>query len=526
MSMYALRRVKPESTMKIAYLGLVSLIALSCNGRNEEVKQADLTPSSVPSREPPTATPPQLPAPGAPTPSPATTPNSQTTSTAPPSDFRHQFVLAAKAIGPAVVAITSTSVARPTGRGSASPFDFFFRGDRGQSGRGEVRQGIGSGVIIDTQGNVLTNNHVVEGADEVKVVLAGNQEIMAKLVGTDPKSDLAVVKIDPGKVKLTAAVLGDSDKLEVGEWVIACGSPFGLRQTVSAGIVSAIGRGNVGITEYEDFIQTDAAINPGNSGGPLVDLEGRVVGVNTAIASQSGGNNGVGFAIPISMAKFVLEQLVKTGKVVRGYAGLLIGDVNADLAESFNYKGEGGALVQDVSQAGPGARAGLKPGDIIIARDGRPVLNAGAFRNGIADSNPGKEVKLEVWRDGNRIEVPLTLGELPVGDQVAAKRGSSSGSPDIAKEPARWGVGLSDITPEIAQRLQLGATRGALVQQVQNGSPADEAGLTPGDVIVAIGDREVKKANDAKEILQKSEGPVRLRVVREGRGFFVVLPRA
>jgi serine protease Do len=515
--------------MKIAYLGLVSLLALSCNGRNEEVKQADLTqaaPPSVPGREPVPSTPPQLPAPGAPPPSPATTPNTDTTNTAPATDFRHQFVLAAKAISPAVVAITSTSVARPTGRGeSASPFDFFFHGGRGPgAGRGEVRQGIGSGVIIDTQGNVLTNNHVVEGADEVKVMLAGNQEITAKLVGTDPKSDLAVVKIDPGKVKLTAAVLGDSDKLEVGEWVIACGSPFGLRQTVSAGIVSAVGRGNVGITEYEDFIQTDAAINPGNSGGPLVDLEGRVVGVNTAIASQSGGNNGVGFAIPISMARFVLEQLVKTGKVVRGYAGLLIGDMNENLAESFNYRGQGGALVQDVTADGPGARAGLKPGDIIIARDGRPVPNAGAFRNGIADTGPGKSVKLDVWRDGKRIEVPLTLGELPVSGQVAAKRGSGGGT--TPNQPARWGIGLGDVTPELAQRLELGTTRGALVQQVQTGSPADEAGLVPGDVIVSIGDRDVKKATDARDILQKSQGPLRLRIMREGHGFFLVLPKA
>jgi serine protease Do len=370
---------------------------------------------------------------------------------------------------------------------------------------------------------VLTNNHVVADADQVKVVLAGNQEITAKLVGTDPKSDLAVVKIDPGKVKLTAAVLGDSDKLEVGEWVIACGSPFGLRQTVSAGIVSAVGRGNVGITEYEDFIQTDAAINPGNSGGPLVDIEGRVVGINTAIASQSGGNNGIGFAIPISMARFVLEQLVKTGKVVRGYVGLLIGDVNADLADSFAYRGSGGALVQEVTNDGPGERAGLQPGDIIVQRDGRPVASAGAFRNGIADTAPGKSVKLLIWRDGKQLEVPVTLGELPVAEQVAAKRGSSS--PVAPKEPARWGLGLGDITPELAQRLQLGATHGALVQQVQNGSPAERAGLSPGDVIVAIGEQPVKKASEARDILLKSEGPLRLRVMREGHGFFMVLPK-
>jgi serine protease Do len=496
---------------RLAGFGLAAIVAISCSRQGEEVQQADLTRSN-------NAPPPAQPAPGAPPPSPQTTPSSSTTNTAPATDFRHQFVVAAKAIGPAVVAITSTSVAR---RREVSPFDFFFHGERSPM-RGEVRQGIGSGVIIDTHGNVLTNNHVVEGADQVKVVLANNEEISAKVVGTDPKSDLAVVKIDPGKAKLTAAVLGDSDKLEVGEWVIACGSPFGLRQTVSAGIVSAVGRGNVGIAEYEDFIQTDAAINPGNSGGPLVDLEGRVVGINTAIASQSGANAGVGFAIPISMAKFVLEQLVKSGKVVRGYVGLLIGDVNEDLAESFKYNGSGGALVQDVTPGGPGAKAGLKPGDIIAERDGKPVTNAAAFRNGIADTPPGKTVTLMVSREGKRIEVPVTLGELPTSDKVAAQRG---GGPVEPREPARWGIGLTDITPELSQRLELGTSRGALVQQVLPGSPADAAGLTPGDVIVAIGDRDIKKASDARDALQKSEGPLRLRVMREGHGFFMVLPK-
>jgi serine protease Do len=516
--------------MKPAYFGLIAFFAFSCGGRGpgDEVQPADVTranaaPAVAPAPGPAPESTPARTLPGAPPPTPATTPNSATTSTAPATDFRHQFVLAAKAIGPAVVAITSTSVAKPSGRRDSSPLDFLFRGERSPESREQVRQGIGSGVIIDTQGNVLTNNHVVADADQVKVVLAGNQEITAKLVGTDPKSDLAVVKIDPGKVKLTAAVLGDSDKLEVGDWVIACGSPFGLRQTVSAGIVSAIGRGNVGITEYEDFIQTDAAINPGNSGGPLVDLEGRVVGINTAIASQNGGNNGIGFAIPISMARFVLEQLVKTGKVVRGYVGLLIGDVNEDLAESFQFRGAGGALVQEVTNNGPGERAGLKPGDIIIERDGRPVASAGAFRNGIADTAPGKSVKLAVWRDGKRLDVPVTLGELPVAEQAAAKRGSSSAV--APKEPARWGVGLGDLTPDLAQRLQLGAARGALVQQVQSGSPAEQAGLAPGDVIVSIGDREVKKASEARDILLKSEGPLRLRVMREGHGFFMVLPK-
>jgi len=447
-------------------------------------------------------------------PAPAAAP--KTTKTAPETEFRHQFVAAAKAISPAVVSITSTSTERVSPMGS--PFDLF--GGGAGPGSGGTRRGIGSGVIVDLTGHVLTNNHVVADADEVKVMLAGNQEIRAKLVGTDPKTDLAVVKIDPGKVKLTAAVLGDSDALEVGEWVIAAGSPFGLRQTVSAGIVSAIGRGNVGITEYEDFIQTDAAINPGNSGGPLVDLDGRVVGINTAIASQSGSNSGVGFAIPIGMAKAVLDQLVKTGKVVRGYAGLLIGDLNEDLAASFGFRRTGGALVQDVTPRGPAARAGAKPGDIVFERDGKAIANAAAFRNGIADTRPGTTVKLKLWREGKELELPVTLGELPGSSESAGVVGEADD-----RENARWGIALVDLTPELAQRLQTGTDEGALVQDVVSASPAEQAGLEAGDVIVEIDGKRIESAQKARERLTKSDGPIRLRVVRQGHGMYVMLPK-
>jgi serine protease Do len=441
-----------------------------------------------------------------------------TTKPAPVTEFRHQFVAAAKAISPAVVSITSTSTAQRS-RMEGFPFDLFGGGPGG--GEGPVRRGIGSGVVIDTNGHILTNNHVVANADEVRVVMPGKQEVTAKLVGTDPKTDLAVVKIDPSKVKLRAAVLGESDKLQVGEWVIACGSPFGLSQTVSAGIISAVGRGDVGITEYEDFIQTDAAINPGNSGGPLVDLDGRVVGINTAIASQSGSNAGVGFAIPIAMARVVLDQLVKTGKVVRGYVGLLIADVNEDLAQSFSYKGEGGVLVQDVTPRGPAARAGIKPGDIVFERDGKPVSNAAAFRNAIADTAPGTAARFKVWRDGKPVEVSVTLGELPGSGEVAARRDEEP----AAHEKARWGVSLADLTPELATRLELSSSEGALVQQVANGSPAEQAGLQPGDVIVSVGDKPTPSAAQARALLMKSDGPVRLRVQRSGGGRFVILPK-
>jgi serine protease Do len=440
-----------------------------------------------------------------------------TTQAAPPTDFRSQFIAAAKAISPAVASITSLSMVKVPEALDGTPFGFFFHGDADPRGK-TLRRGIGSGVVIDAAGHVLTNNHVVAGADRVKVVLADNRELSAKVVGADPKSDVAVVKLTAGSEQLHAALLGDSDKLQVGEWVVAAGSPFGLRQTVSAGIVSAIGRGNVGISEYEDFIQTDAAINPGNSGGPLVDLEGRVVGINTAIASQSGGNNGVGFAIPIAMAKNVADQLIATGKVVRGYVGLYIADVSEALAHSFGYRGAGGALVQDVTPGGPGARAGIEAGDIIAERDGHPVLNAASVRNGIAESRPGAETNFKIWRNGKMLDKQVKLGELPGGAETA----SASAAP--AKEGhARWGLELTDPNTALRSRLQLGNTPGALVASVKPESPADDAGLRAGDLITHVGSQAVHSALEAQKALLAAGSPTRLRVSREGHGMFVVL---
>jgi serine protease Do len=373
-------------------------------------------------------------------------------------------------------------------------------------------------VIVDAKGDVLTNNHVVEGAETVKVTLPNGHELPAKVVGSDAATDLAVIKIAVDHEQLQAAELGDSDALQVGEWVVAAGSPFGLRQTVSAGIVSAIGRGNVGISEYENFIQTDAAINPGNSGGPVVDLSGRVVGISTAIASQSGGNNGVGFAIPIAMAKLVMDQLIRTGKVTRGYIGLYIGDVTQELAASFGFKASGGALVQDVTPGAPGARAGIRPGDIIFERDGHAIANASAFRNGIAGSAPGTETTFKVWRDGKEENVKVKLGELPKAEE-RAERGGPTGTP----ERARWGLQLTDATPELRQRLELGEARGALIADVKPDSPAAEAGLREADMITHVGSHEVHDASEAQKALLEAKGAVRLRVVRQGHGIFVVL---
>jgi serine protease Do len=418
-----------------------------------------------------------------------------------------------------LVSVNSTSnVTIGTATGD-SPFDFFFRGRPGGDDRSQQRQGIGSGVIVDGKGDVLTNNHVVADADQLKVVLSDNREFAAKVVGTDPKTDLAVIKVDTGGEELPAAMLGSSDTLQVGEWVIAAGSPFGLRQTVSAGIVSAVGRGNVGISEYEDFIQTDAAINPGNSGGPLVDLTGRVVGINTAIASSSGANSGVGFAIPIAMARTVMGQLLEHGKVTRGYLGIAIAELTPELARSFGYNGNAGVLVQDVTPGAPAARAGLEPGDIILGRDGKPVSSAAAFRNAVAETQPGRTIELEVWRDAKRHTVRAKLDELPTG-------GDSERQNPRQTAPSRYGVRLSDLTPELQERLNAKANEGAVVVQVEPGSPAEGAGLKPGDVIVQVGKQPVGDAASARRALQNASAhPLRLRIMREGRGQFVVLPK-
>jgi len=445
-----------------------------------------------------------------------------------PGDFRSRFVDVAKKVRPAVVTITAIQEvevgASPFGQGS--PFDFFFRhpGMRPPQGGPQKREqgGIGSGVIIDGKGTILTNNHVVADATELKVVLSNDRELKAKLVGTDPKTDVAVIRIEESELKgveLSPARLGTSSNLEVGEWVMAIGAPFGLKQTVSAGIISALGRGHVGITDYEDFIQTDAAINPGNSGGPLVNLEGEVIGINTAIASRSGGNQGVGFAIPVEMVRRVMEQLVAHGSVTRGYIGLMIADLTPELAESFAFAGRDGVLVQDVERGGPGEKAGLRAGDIVFARDGQKVDDVAVFRNGIAAAAPGTSVALDVWRDGKATKITLKLGKLEGERSASADTGAEGGRPG-------WGLALSDLTPDARRQLNTGDVQGALIGEVVPGSSAERAGLRAGDVLISVGSEAVVSAAQAAERLKAApkDKPLRLRIVREGRGTFVIVP--
>jgi len=410
-------------------------------------------------------------------------------------------------VGPAVVTVFSSKTVKQRGM-PGTPFDFCF--DPRPSGPREFKQeGMGSGFVIDAAGHILTNNHVVESADEIKVKFSDDREVTAKVVGTDPPTDLALLKIDDPRV--TPVALGDSDHLEVGDWVLAIGNPFGLPQTVSAGIVSAVGRANVGIVDYEDFIQTDAAVNPGNSGGPLVDLQGRVVGINTAIASRTGGNNGIAFAIPINMAKDVVEQLLARGSVTRGHIGIIISDLDPEMAKTFEYTGSKGILVQDVAPDSPASQAGLRGGDIITSLDGQPVTALARFRAEIAKKAPGTAVKLGVWRDKKAIVVDVKLGSL--------------NRPTPGAPPPQVGVQLRDVTPPIAQQLGLERAEGVVITEVEPGSPAAAAGLQPGDLLEQIGKDRVRNAKDAVEKLKSVDlkAGVRLRIRRGDTGQYVLL---
>ena len=432
---------------------------------------------------------------------------------------------AARHVDPAVVAIfteaeTQVSTALPEG---AFPFDFggelgrFFRLQPGSPDQTMIRRGLGSGVIVRSDGYILTNNHVIDGATKLVVRLNDKREVPATVVGTDPQSDLAVIRID--EKDLPVATLGESGSLEVGQWVIAVGNPLEMLHTVTAGIVSATGRSSVGVSVYEDFIQTDASINPGNSGGALADLDGRVVGINTAIASPTGSSVGIGFAIPIDRARRVMDELIASGRVVRGYLALLPQDVDPSLARALHLDSTRGALVADVTPEGPAARAGLEPGDVIVDYAGRPVEDAAQLRNLVAESRPGSRVEVSLVREGREKKVTVDLAQRPDPENVAALDSGHGGSPGAAH--GKLGLGVETLTPELAQRLGVPAGHGVVVERVAPGSPADRAGLRPGDVIAEVGSKPVESARDfAGRVGDARPGePLALRV-RRGEGAF------
>ena len=400
-----------------------------------------------------------------------------------------------------------------------SPFEDFFKRrmpeGRKPNERELRRRGLGSGFIVDAKkGYIVTNHHVVDKAVDIKVRLTDRREFDAKVVGTDKKTDLAVIRIQADRLKQLE--LGSSDRLKVGEFVIAVGSPFGLRETVTAGIVSAKGRSNLAIEDYEDFIQTDAAINVGNSGGPLVNIDGKVVGVNTAILSRTGGSVGVGFAIPIDMAKSILTQLVKSGKVTRGWLGVSIQDLTPEMAEKFGVKQTQGALVAEIVDNTPAARAGLRRGDVIIEYNGKSVPNITKLRMRVAATPPDTTVKMVVLRDGKRKTLTARIAKL-TDSAIAAASGAAT-----AKS---LGLSVQTLTADLAKTLGIKARAGVVVTAVTEGGAAAEKGIQRGDVIVEVNRRPVNDAAAFNEALRKADlkRGVLLFVVDHNRTRFVVL---
>jgi len=423
------------------------------------------------------------------------------------------------AVRPAVVNIASTRTIRT--QGMPSPFfnDPFFRrffGDEfGPFGkpREHKEAGLGSGVIVDRDGYILTNSHVIKDAEEITVKLSDKREFKGKVVGIDQKTDLAVIKIDSDH--LPVIKWGDSDKLRIGETVIAIGNPFGLNQTVTSGIVSATGRANVGIADYEDFIQTDAAINPGNSGGALVNAKGELIGINTAIFSTSGGYQGIGFAIPSNMAKVVMESLVKKGKVIRGWLGVSIQTITPELAKQFDLKDEKGVLVGDVVEDSPAEKAGIQRGDVIIEFEGKEVNDPSSLRNMVASTSPGKEVGIKLLRDGKAKTVNVTIAELPLEMQKI--------SGDF--ENYLKGVHVQNITPELKKSLDIPKRiNGVIVTDIEDGSPA-EGILMQNDVILEVNKVKINNMKDyeATGSKIKSGQDILLLIYRNGSTIYITL---
>ena len=421
----------------------------------------------------------------------------QVSSSSPPV-IPNSFAGLAEKMSPTVVNVKVTKIEKAGFRGSHLPdgnfgdfFERFFK-EMPQMPDTYKNKGAGSGVIISKDGTILTNNHVVEGASEVTITLADKKEYAAKIVGRDPKTDLAVLKIEANQ-SFPAAVLGNSEQLKVGDWVVAIGNPFGLNHTVTSGIVSAKGR-VIGAGPYDDFIQTDASINPGNSGGPLFNMKGEVVGINTAIIPQG---QGIGFAIPVNTAKPLIPQLVAKGEVTRGYLGVSIQNITPDLAKAMDVKDSDGALVADVSPGSPAEAGGIARGDVIIAFDGKAVKDSHDLPAMVAATPVDEEVTVKVLRDGKERQLSVKVGKLP----------SEQAKLDKAAQPAKgkWGLQLYDLSPQIAQQFGLQTDQGVVVVGVEPGSPAHEAGIRQGDVIVEVNRQTVNSVNDVKENINQSK---------------------
>jgi serine protease Do len=415
---------------------------------------------------------------------------------------------------PSVVNISMTKVSKM----SASPLPFMpFFGPQGPQDRRE--QGMGSGVIVSKDGYILTNNHVVADAQEIRVTTSDRKNYTATIVGTDPKSDLAVIKLKGDISDLTPVEFGDSGRLRLGDVVLAIGNPFGVGQTVTMGIVSAKGRTDLGIETYEDFIQTDAAINPGNSGGALINGEGKLVGINTAILSRSGGYQGIGFAIPSNMASPIMESLKKSGKVIRGWLGVAIQDVDQELADAMKLPAATGILLSDVKPGTPAAKAGLARGDVVLKVDGKVVDTSGQFRNVIAASGSKRKVRLDLIRDGKPVAADVELGEMPDADAVA------SSGPNSAQGSALDGIVLENLNSQNREAFGVdkAVKQGVVITRLNPQSNAAHAGLRPGDVVLEVNRERVDTPQRFQELYSKSKDRVLLLINRRGQTSYLVV---
>jgi len=419
------------------------------------------------------------------------------------------FAGVAEVIKPAVININTVSKGGTLSGGGRTPFEEFFGEDFFRRFFGDAperipQRSLGSGVIVDPSGIALTNAHVVEKATEIEVITLDGSKHKAKVVGADKKTDLAVLKLDDGKAQFKFARLGDSDRMQVGDWVIAVGSPFGLQATVTAGIVSAKAR-NIGQGPFDDFIQTDAAINPGNSGGPLVNMQGEVIGINTAIVA---GGSGIGFAIPSNMAKKIYTEINSKGRVTRGWLGVSIQPLTQELARSFNAKDTKGVLISDVIPDSPAAKAGLKPGDILLEFDGKKVEAPPDLQRTVALAQPGQDAKMKVWRDQAEKTVEIKIGEGPDEKEAQARPSRVT--------PSTLGLEVRPITPDLARQLNLKSGDGVIVARVDEGSAAGEAGVQRGDVIREINRQKVRSLADYERLTKD---------VKEGDRLTVLLQR-